>query len=1334
MSRFQRPLPLPHLLDEGKVNELFNYARNFDLDEIKLFSLQNHLPLSVINNKNENLIHITTYVDDTTVSEEKRLKIIKYLVNNGVHPDLPNNQGITPLHYACQKQYSKVISYLLELEVNPNAPDYLGKTPLHYLLSGIIKNWVNKKPRPLVTGNRETDEEENRLKKELKLEIYSLIKESKLKDLENFTNVIMEDLEEEEILSDLSKKLSEQKSLRLDISNIGKIIGSVIEELKNDYGNRFNNSLFLEVDDFSGNVTDLIKKRVSDNNKSLEENIKNDLIKLNKVTKFCNDEITDDNLRDKINNNRKLTDLEKGRQLITKVYNNKLIDPTRDYLDFINNIFVLNKDSVNRIQIIDKDFRKHIETEVEKADSALKVLYYLFHQGYDLRNRSNYDTLDLKRLDDLESNPSNEEVIIIITEVASKNNTKDNYVNIAVRLFQCIFNYHQFKNDNYPNLELLDSLNQIYFLGYQLHDGLNEVYLQIIRILMNKPPQFYDSDTDKDDTWIEIGNKQLERIEGSLKSINFYRFLFNKKEITNSDSTNERIKRISSLLDLNFIGTIDGDSTKSNILKLYQKIFCKCVNETEKLLYSGKYPILKVLKIEDLNNLDKYWAKVMKYHMRLLIYLFSHMQVIFNGGLGEYLLKNKINFDYDISDINELIDNVNKNNIYIFLYHRFSNKGRFTISDYYETEIPDLRRDLILPEKILSYSYSDFQRTNPLKLRKQELVGGAISNNSLFPYHLNKTDDVKKTEPIVEERMIGLNQSDFPESLKTSQGLNIFYNIFVFNIVKKLLVNDRINKLVEDLVKTTGFNLKDFSNLKNQVILNIVKELLDQYLDSFKDKLAREKLSNIIDVPKVKEQLINQITNFDESIALQVINYDLEDADLETIIQKIYFPIMESKLTNPDDFYFSNDYSKSDYELQIREIKFNKEALMKLLENGANPFIEDKLNESSLYLLSKNYCVSPLEILGQIGIDLRVKNNNNISSVDILKKEKERHLIYLNPNSNNLNEYLGGFTDKYHEEIIGMIESKESSGFNYPRYSKLGLNLMLYFIINQLSDNPIDILRRKLRDIDSYENDYTLGQKIMMDKGESTKGLTRKLNFNGSSVEGKTILDKWTNFTDNTFTDSPALFLDSINKLLKEITRIPRIENNDKKVLSYFINHPYYRENDLFEKTSKWVHLISKMVLATQVQLIIGNLIFAHYQLKNPDLDLGTIRTEYETDIKQVILNDKYKQTLPDLIREVFIPKLVKSIALTFTDEVDKESHDEYTISDMMQEIVDCLSILGIVTPEDRVIKVLQNEVNEYLDVYLPRYIQSLRCIAENYYRWVINYNKIEKLISLRAS
>ena len=125
-------------LDESKISEIFNIAEEMNSYDLKQFSIINKIPLTVTQNNGNNLIHEIINSDDNTKNEQKRLTLIKFLVNEGVNPDAPNSNNNTPLHFACEKQYEKIIKYLLKIGADPNYHDNIGMTPFHYLLSGKI--------------------------------------------------------------------------------------------------------------------------------------------------------------------------------------------------------------------------------------------------------------------------------------------------------------------------------------------------------------------------------------------------------------------------------------------------------------------------------------------------------------------------------------------------------------------------------------------------------------------------------------------------------------------------------------------------------------------------------------------------------------------------------------------------------------------------------------------------------------------------------------------------------------------------------------------------------------------------------------------------------------------------------------------------------------------------------------------------------------------------------------------------------------------------------------------------------------------------------------------
>ena len=126
-------------VDNKQITDLFNLVGNMNINEVKQFMIMEQLPFSVVDNNNNTLIHRVLLDSDLSKTETQRLQMIKYLFNENVNPDGPNNNNLTPLHIACSKQYYHIIKYLIEIGVNVNYQDNFGNTPLHRLFSGAIK-------------------------------------------------------------------------------------------------------------------------------------------------------------------------------------------------------------------------------------------------------------------------------------------------------------------------------------------------------------------------------------------------------------------------------------------------------------------------------------------------------------------------------------------------------------------------------------------------------------------------------------------------------------------------------------------------------------------------------------------------------------------------------------------------------------------------------------------------------------------------------------------------------------------------------------------------------------------------------------------------------------------------------------------------------------------------------------------------------------------------------------------------------------------------------------------------------------------------------------------
>ena len=232
-TKFDKPYLEKSEFDKFKIGEMFNLASNFDLEGLRRHSLVEKIPFNVLNDNNENLIHVIVRTSGGTI-EQKRLKIIKYLVSKGLNPDLPNNQDITPLHLACENQYNEIIVYLLKCGSNPNSKDNYGRTPIHYLVSGLIKEWENKTNKPLYYGTRRKEPKDLfKSKVAFKNKIYELIQPNVKDNLDKFKLAIEDYLNEIFILEDF--KLEDT----LSTSDMNEKLKTKIKEIKDAFEENF---------------------------------------------------------------------------------------------------------------------------------------------------------------------------------------------------------------------------------------------------------------------------------------------------------------------------------------------------------------------------------------------------------------------------------------------------------------------------------------------------------------------------------------------------------------------------------------------------------------------------------------------------------------------------------------------------------------------------------------------------------------------------------------------------------------------------------------------------------------------------------------------------------------------------------------------------------------------------------------------------------------------------------------------------------------------------------------------------------------------------------------
>lgn len=148
-----RELPVRHTIpayDEKNVQDYFDLVGQLNLSELQALYHQTGIPFTIIDQKTGNtLVHTVVLNDDSDKGEDDMLTFIKYLYANRSPIDLPNKEGLTPLHIACQKQLKYIVHFLVKNGARVNAMTPNHTTPLMFACQGrIVPCELDKKIRP----------------------------------------------------------------------------------------------------------------------------------------------------------------------------------------------------------------------------------------------------------------------------------------------------------------------------------------------------------------------------------------------------------------------------------------------------------------------------------------------------------------------------------------------------------------------------------------------------------------------------------------------------------------------------------------------------------------------------------------------------------------------------------------------------------------------------------------------------------------------------------------------------------------------------------------------------------------------------------------------------------------------------------------------------------------------------------------------------------------------------------------------------------------------------------------------------------------------------------
>lgn len=402
------PMTLPYrpklIIPKEKIEELFSMINLMNSQELKQYSVVNNITLNVEDPiSGDNLIHKVITSPNLFKKEFHRLNIVKFLVQNNVHPDKPNKENQTPIHLACKAQYSTIVNYLISLDVDLNFQDNYGFSSLHYALQGKIELYENKIVKDFIQKPKKVDFTKREDLIEIKKELWDIIKDDPfLGLLKNTLNLsLFNDSKVAQLTLNYKKKLVDlavdekvpdrNKIIKEEFELIKKSITELINKKWGGFKDLSELNLHKVVDDswVSNPIDEFSPLTVKD----VKEEIKNQIQKTrNEIIIIC------DTFQEEIP-----TGVDDDKTFLVNILFNFLNDTTYEkcLINLINDNKKLSKYFRDIYPVIattteiletftDTTIKKQVEKIKEKIEAIIELLnkyngyiflyYYVFHQ------------------------------------------------------------------------------------------------------------------------------------------------------------------------------------------------------------------------------------------------------------------------------------------------------------------------------------------------------------------------------------------------------------------------------------------------------------------------------------------------------------------------------------------------------------------------------------------------------------------------------------------------------------------------------------------------------------------------------------------------------------------------------------------------------------------------------------------------------------------------------------------------------------------------------------------------------------------------------------------
>lgn len=122
-----------------RVEQLFAVIMEGDINKILVTMSDKNVSPNILNSEGQSPIHVVLENNSSGLKENQKYEIIKLLIDNGASVSAYDKQNVTPLHLAAKFQYPKIVQLLLNSGAKSNVSDNLEMTPLHYAVQGNVE-------------------------------------------------------------------------------------------------------------------------------------------------------------------------------------------------------------------------------------------------------------------------------------------------------------------------------------------------------------------------------------------------------------------------------------------------------------------------------------------------------------------------------------------------------------------------------------------------------------------------------------------------------------------------------------------------------------------------------------------------------------------------------------------------------------------------------------------------------------------------------------------------------------------------------------------------------------------------------------------------------------------------------------------------------------------------------------------------------------------------------------------------------------------------------------------------------------------------------------------